>query len=277
VDENPTLSQRADLDERTQQFYRRVFDALERRKLRYCVGGAYAFAPYTSIVRHTKDLDIFLRRGDLPNAVDELARAGFRIEHTHPHWLAKAFAATVVGDNDPTNGAFVDLIFRAASGVWVVDDDWLNHAVRRNVVGRLVPICAAEELIWSKAMVMERDRFDGADIAHLLRACGMRLDWPRLLSRATGHSGLLLGHLVFYRYIYPSPEDAQCVPDWVVEELFQRMRREPPPSVRLCRGTLVSWNQYLHDVDDEGLVDARLRPWGALSAEEIKQWTDAPK
>ena len=30
----------------------------------------------------------------------------------------------------------------------------------------------AEEMIWSKAFIMERERYDGADIAHLILACG---------------------------------------------------------------------------------------------------------
>jgi hypothetical protein len=38
-------------------------------------------------------------------------------------------------------------------------------------------------MIWSKAFVMERERFDGADVAHLLRSMGPRLDWDRILRR----------------------------------------------------------------------------------------------
>jgi hypothetical protein len=126
-------------------------------------------------------------------------------------------------------------------------------------------------------MVMERNRFDGADIAHILHVRGRQLDWPRLIRRATGHPGVLLGHLIFYRYIYPHPDDARNVPDAVIDELLQLARSEPPPTERLCRGTLLSWNQYLIDVNERGLIDARLKPWGTLTAEEIQRWTDAPK
>jgi len=42
-------------------------------------------------------------------------------------------------------------------------------------------------MIWSKAFIMERDRYDGADIAHIIRTCGKGLDWSRLLHRFGSH------------------------------------------------------------------------------------------
>jgi hypothetical protein len=46
------------------------------------------------------------------------------------------------------------------------------------VLGVPVRLCPPEEIIWSKAFIMERERYDGADISHLIRACQGRLDWP---------------------------------------------------------------------------------------------------
>lgn len=257
------------LDPATRRFYLRTLEILDAAQIPYCVAGAYALAAYTGIVRHTKDLDVFLRRDDLPRARRAFEAAGFRTEATHPHWLAKMFA------DDAAPDAFVDLIFRAASGIWEVDADWVNHAVLGDVVGRKAPLVPAEELIWSKAMVMERDRFDGADIAHVIEARGKALDWERLLRRARGHEGILLGHLAFYRYIYPCFADN--VPDRVLDQLFRRVREFAPPGERVCRGTLVSWDQYLTDIRERGLRDGRLAPWGNLTPREIEQWTDADK
>src|SRR5947209_7715523 len=172
----PADSPAAKLDEPTRQFYRRALDILDATGIAYCVAGAYALAAHAGIVRHTKDLDIFLRRSDTQRAIDAFESAGYRTERTHPHWLAKAFAT----EDCDESGAFIDLIFRAASGIWEVDDAWIAHARPGDVVGRVGPICPAEELIWSKAMVMERNRFDGADIAHILHARGRQLDWSRL-------------------------------------------------------------------------------------------------
>jgi hypothetical protein len=43
-------------------------------------------------------------------------------------------------------------------------------------------------MIWSKGFVMERERFDGADVTHLLRAVGPKLNWDHVwrASSATG-------------------------------------------------------------------------------------------
>lgn len=256
------------LDEPTRQFYLKALDVLDRCGVGYCVAGAYALAAHAGIVRHTKDLDVFLKRADLERALAAFERAGCRIERTHPHWLAKAYSVELPE-------AFIDLIFRAASGIWEVDNEWVSHARLGPVVGREAPLCPAEELIWSKAMVMERHRFDGADIAHVVQARGRELDWDRLLRRATGHEGVLLGHLSFFQYIYPC--DADAVPARVMDELFRRVREHRPPTDRLCRGTLLSWEQYLPDINDRGLVDGRLHPWGTLMPEEIERWTAAEK
>ena len=263
------------LDAATCQFYLRTLGILDAAQIPYCVAGAYALAAYTGIVRHTKDLDVFIRRKDLPRARQAFEAAGFRTEATHPHWLAKVFA------DDASADAFVDLIFRAASGIWEVDDEWVNHAVPGTVVGRTAPLIPAEELIWSKAMVMERNRFDGADIAHVIQARGKALDWDRLLRRARGKEGILLGHLVFFEYIYPC--DAENVPAWALDELFRITkesragRAQSPDAPHVCRGTIVSWDQYLLDINERGMLDGRLPPFGNLTPDEIEQWTMAVK
>jgi hypothetical protein len=130
----------AELDNATRDFYRDALRILDATGIRYCIAGAYAMAVHAGIVRHTKDLDVFLRHQDLQRALDGFARAGFGTERTHPHWLAKAFATDDHGGRDG-DGAFVDLIFRAASGIWGVDDQWLDHAKPGDVVGRAAPIC----------------------------------------------------------------------------------------------------------------------------------------
>lgn len=257
------------LDAETRDFYLRALDVLDEAGVSYCVAGAYALAAHAGIVRHTKDLDVFLRRDELPVAVAALEHAGCRVEETHPHWLVKAFAP-------PPVDAFIDLIFRAASGIWEVDDEWVSHTRPGVVIGRTTPLIAPEELIWSKAMVMERNRFDGADIAHVLHASGNSINWERLIRRAAGHEGILLGHLAFYRYIYPC--EADRVPIEVMEELLRSMRDQAAPAgKRVCRGTLLSWEQYLPDIKERGLTDGRLTPWGKLTPAEIATWTAAEK
>jgi hypothetical protein len=267
----------AALDAPTREFYLRVLDTVKEAGVRYVVAGAYALAYHAGIVRHTKDLDLFVRRQDVPLALEALeAKLNCRSDWAHPHWLAKSYAP----ESDETNGAFVDFIFRSANGLCPVDDEWLDHACPGDVLGRSSPLCPAEEMVWSKAWVQARERFDGADIAHLIQARGPELDWRRLLDRFLRHSvpgaaRILLGHLLSFGFVYPAERDK--VPAWVLEELFGAARNEPPEAEPICRGTMLSWDQYLPDVTERGSLDARLRPWGRLTQEEVDGWTAAPK
>jgi hypothetical protein len=147
--------------------------------------------------------------------------------------------------------------------------------VRAIVLGLPVDICPVEETIWSKAFVMERERFDGADVAHLLLARASTLNWERLLRRFGSHSRVLLAHLVLFEYVFPG--EAGNIPGWVMDELTQRGRRDDrdvSDDPRMCRGTFLSREQYLPDLT-RGWHDARLPPTGSMSTEAIALWTDA--
>ena len=61
--------------------------------IHYLVGGGYAMAHYTGIIRDTKDLDVFVRPGECRLTVDALSNAGYRTEWTWPHFLAKALSS----------------------------------------------------------------------------------------------------------------------------------------------------------------------------------------
>ena len=139
-----------------------------------------------------------------------------------------------------------------------------------------VKVCPIEEMIWTKAFVMERERYDGADIAHLLHICGATLDWRRLLHRFGAHWRLLLNHLILIGYIYP--HEKAGVPPWVMRELLQRLQQECRVRSSIgdpvCGGTLVSREQFLVDVMHWGYVDGRLAA-GVMSEAEIEAWTRA--
>ena len=56
---------------------------------------------------------------------------------------------------------------------------------------------------------------------------------------------------------------------------FQDETEDPPKDERICRGTLISREQYLIDVLEWGYGDARMQPRGPMSATEIAHWTEA--
>jgi hypothetical protein len=240
--------------------------ALIDAKVPFLVGGGYALERFTGIVRGMKDFDIFVRPEDCHRVLETLSVAGYRTELTFPHWLGKAFCGEY----------YADIIFSSGNGIARVDDDWFKYAVDDDMLGVPIKLCPVEETIWSKAYVMERERYDGADVAHLLLACGESLDWQRLLRRFGSDWRVLLSHIVLFGFAYPSEQ--KRIPGWVTYKLLQNLAAEisrPGPTEHVCQGTLLSREQYLVDIECRGYKDARLFPRGNLTRAETDQWTAA--
>jgi hypothetical protein len=274
--QTPVLNLRPEqhLDPETRAFYCRALHRLRDAGVPFLVGGAYAFERYTGIARHTKDLDIFVRQTDYQRALAALEADGCRGEVPFPHWLAKAYC----GDH------FVDIIFGSGNGIAPVDDQWFEHAVDETVLDVPVQIVPAEEMIWQKALIMERERFDGADVAHVLRARAELLDWDRLLQRFGEHWPVLLSHLILFGYIYP--EEQAKIPVHVLTTLLRRAERQSAASSSastsdgdadgpVCHGTVLSRTQYVVDVEQWGYQDARIEPRGNMTPDQAAEWTEA--
>jgi hypothetical protein len=262
---SPTLSA---VETPSRAFYREAMETLTRASVPFLVGGSFAFLHQSGIDRNTKDLDLFVRPEDVHKLLEACATAGYTGDLVHSHWLAKI----------KSKDAFVDVIFNSGNGMAPVDDGWFEHSVVREVLGMEVRIAPAEETLWSKAFVMERERFDGADVAHIILMHGDKLDWKRILERFGPHWRLLFAHLTLYGFIFPSARSR--VPVWLMEELQGRLREEtaaPDAEETVCYGTLLSWSQYLGDVLAGSFRDARIRPYGMLTAEEVVRWTAAEK
>jgi hypothetical protein len=249
-------------------FYRDAMEILNRAKVPFLVGGAFAFIHQAGIDKSTKDLDIFARPLDVQRLLEASAAAGYETELVFSHWLAKIRSPE----------GFIDVIFSSGNGIATVDDGWFEHSSSGDVLSVPVKIAPPEETIWSKAFVMERERYDGADVSHLILALGDRLDWERLLSRFGAYWRVLLAHLILFGFIFPSARTR--VPEWVVRTLLQRLEPElagADSGDPVCNGTLLSWSQYLGDVLSGAFRDGRIRPYGTMSAEEVARWTSADK
>src|SRR5262249_51455442 len=199
------------LDPQAKEFYCHTLRVFAKAKLPVLIGGAYAFARYTGIERYTKDFDVFVREVHFPETLEALKAAGYSTEATFPHWLGKAFHGEF----------FVDVIFGSGNGIARVDDGWFLHGPPDRIFDVPVQLCPPEEMIWSKAFVQERERFDGADVVHLIKSWGPHLDWQRLVRRFGSHWQVLLSHLVLFGYVYPGERDA--VPGWLMSELQRRL------------------------------------------------------
>ncbi len=265
------LERRGDVPELNQDkvdFYRSTIELFNGEGLPYLVGGTHAYYRYTGIARETKDFDLFLRRDDYPRFEELLRQHGYETELKFPHWLGKIHKGT----------AFIDMIFSGGNGEAEVNDEWFDHSVEGKIFGLPVRLVAPEEIIWSKAYVMERERYDGADVMHMILRTGKRLDWNRLMNRFGDHWRILLMHVVNFGFVYPS--ERHRVPREIVEELMSRYMREfndRSPKEKVCYGTMTSRAQYLVDLAEWGFADARLEPHGTMRPEDVEHWTAAIK
>src|SRR5689334_11459633 len=225
-----------------ESLFREVIGLLERNHVPFVISGAFALHEHTGIWRDTKDLDLFLPTQEVARALDLLEKDGFETEILDPIWLAKA----------RRDGFFVDLITGMSNAVIRVDYTWIRHASRSQVFGMSVRVLAPEELIASKIFVTRRERFDGADICHVIYGTRGQLDWQRLLGLIGEQWEMLFWCLVLYHYVYPANSD--YVPAEIWQELLQRFKVElehPNKSVDF-RGSLIDDKMFAIDVTEWG-------------------------
>ena len=225
--------------------YREVLQAMNEHGLPYAVAGAFALQKYTGISRITKDLDLFMKPEDIPKALEYLAELGFRCETPDPVWLSKAHRGEY----------FVDLISGMSNAVIVVDDGWMQRTLPAVIAGVPSRIISVEDLLASKLFVVRRERFDGADIAHIIYRTRGKLNWDRVLELAGEHWEMVLWTLMLFRYVYPA--QTHYVPPALWQDLLSRYRHavQHPDPLAPFRGSLVDDNMFSIDVNDWGLPD----------------------
>jgi hypothetical protein len=228
-----------------QTLFHEILDLLEKNKIPLAVAGAFALHQHTGIARDTKDLDLFLTAPNAAVALDCLRAEGFECEICDPVWLHKAHR----------DQFYVDLITGMSNAALVVEESWIRRALPAVICGVPTRILGAEELIASKLFVTRRERFDGADIAHVLYATRGRLDWQRILHLIGEHWEILFWALVLFHYVYPAHSDYVPRPLW--DDLTERFRREiahPDPAAPF-RGSLVDEKMFAIDFREWGMAN----------------------
>lgn len=228
-----------------EQLFREVLQVMNESKIPYVVSGAFALGQHTGIWRNTKDLDLFLSPEDVPPSLKKLEEMGFETEVCDPVWLAKA-----------RRGEFyVDLITGMSNAVIMVDRSWIERGLAAEVMGVPSRVLAPEELIASKLFVTRRERFDGADIIHVIHSTQGKLDWDRVLEIVGEHWMIVLWALVLFQYTYPA--DWNYIPRQVWDNLLGRLQQElnsPNPRAHF-RGSLIDENMFAIDVKEWGLAN----------------------
>jgi hypothetical protein len=243
-----TSTETRELDE--QAVYARGLQALARTELPFLVGGGYALFEYLGRWRNTKDIDLFVQARHLGQVLYEMARAGFQVEIADTAWLAKA----------RLNGALIDIIFCSYNGLFPVDESWHDHGRPAEVLGVPVRVVGPEEMVVSKCFVAARDRFDGGDVAWLLRAVAGDLDWDRIEWLMRDHWQILLWQIIHFLYVFPS--EKRLVPAALMNRLLRRLDEElasEPGDPRICRGPMLDPKLYRRELRDKGGEDPRPR------------------
>jgi hypothetical protein len=240
-----TSSMPTEIPEQQAALFREVLLVLEEKKFSYAVSGAFALRQHTGICRFTKDLDLFMTASTSREVLLYLEQRGFECEVRDPVWLSKVHKGEF----------FVDLITGMSNGVVVVEDSWIDRASPAVVHGIETRVLAAEELVASKIFVAKRERFDGADIAHVIYGTYPRFDWDRELQLMGEHWEMLLWSLLLFRYVYPA--QTHYVPARVWNRLLQELQSEiakPDPQANF-RGSLVDENMFAIDINEWGLAN----------------------
>jgi hypothetical protein len=235
-----TSSQPQEEPQEQTELFRDVLQALENSSVPYAVSGAFALRHHTGICRFTKDLDLFVTAVNCEAALGCLRQAGMETWVKDPVWLAKA----------SRDGFFVDLITGMSNGLITVEDLWIERAHPAVVYGVRTRVLAPEELVASKIFVARRERFDGADIAHIIYSTYGSFDWKREMELVGEHWEMLLWALVLFRYAYPA--QSHHVPAEIWRDLlrrFEREIREHNPQAPF-RGSLVDDNMFAIDVNE---------------------------
>jgi hypothetical protein len=229
-----------------EEFYARALRELVALGIPFLLAGTYAVSAYTGISRETKDIDVFCKPGDYPRILAHFKELGFSIEVADDRWLGKIFSGS----------HFIDVIFAASNGAVPIGDAWFDSARETEMFDIRVPIVGPTELVWSKCFIQNRNRYDGADVAHLLLRANEEIEWKQLLAYMEAHWEVLLVHLLNFRWIYPS--ERARVPEWLLHELVDRLQKQwelPPARTRICRGRMFSPADYEIDIREWGFSE----------------------
>ncbi|MDB6020211.1 MAG: hypothetical protein JWQ04_68 [Pedosphaera sp.] len=177
--------------------YRLAMEAAHNAGIPFLLGGGFGLAVFTGRWRNTKDIDFYILPRDREAMIAALSNIGF-VDYFDrrpydPGWIYRSTKDNII----------VDIIWSMANRRAQVDELWFEHA--RTVVLRdeTIKIVPAEELLWCKLYIMQRDHCDWTDIFNLLYAVGPELDWDRLIARLGEDLPLLKAALTVYGWLCP--------------------------------------------------------------------------
>ena len=224
------------------QIYKRVIGDAKQREIPFALGGAFCRAHYTGLWRNTKDIDLYVLPKHKDAMIETVTAAGLQDYYdTLPYdrsWIYRSHCGEII----------VDIIWAMANGRGQVDEEWIFNGPETNLRGELLRVIPAEEIIWDKLYIMQRDRCDWPDALNLIYATGAVLDWHHIFERLGDDEPLLAGLLSVFGWLCSA--GGQIVPRWV----WSRLNLPAP----LIAGSV--------DIDQRRVQMLDSRPWFTAAA-----------
>ncbi len=177
--------------------YRDAITAVRTTGLPFMLGGGFALAAYTGRWRNTKDIDFYVLPDQRPKFIDAITKVGFSDYYDQfPYdrgWIYRGFR----------DGTIVDLIWAMANRRSQAEPSWFEHGTCLDVRKEPLKVIAAEELLWCKMFVLQRDHSDWPDVLNLLYAVGPNLNWQRVLENVGDELPLLRALLTIFAWLCP--------------------------------------------------------------------------
>jgi hypothetical protein len=227
--------------------YKSVMARARNLGLQFAVGGGFATMTYTGQWRDTKDIDFFVTERDKEQMIRVMAECGladyYERQPYQRHWLYRSYKDEII----------VDVIWGMANRRAVVDEAWL-HGPEVDFDGERFRLVPAEETLWSKLYVLQRDRCDWPDGLSLIYSMGMDLNWRRLLERIKEDAPLLSALLSVFGWL--CPDRAREVPSWIWNELGTRWSQTDAHLKPECtRASLLDSRPWLTSSENEQQIE----------------------
>ena len=194
--------------------FRQAIRALTEAGVPFVIGGAFAVHHYSGDWRDTHDLDIYLERAHVPDAVRVLTDEGFRdggeMAAGDREWIYHAMK----------DGALVDLIWQSPHRLSVVNESFYERGREGEFLGLRTRFLPPEELLLAKIYTINQHRCDWPDVLHVVRSCPDDFDWQLVLDKMGENWPVLLSFVVLFDWVYPN--EWCCIPKALREELLRR-------------------------------------------------------
>ncbi|HVS71610.1 MAG TPA: nucleotidyltransferase [Phycisphaerae bacterium] len=178
--------------------YHRVIEAAQKRGIRFVIGGGLAFSHYANRCRNTKDMDLYVAPAEREAMIEATRAAGLRDYYDEKPYDRKWIYRSHNGE-----GIIVDIIWQMANYRAQVDDDWLTRGDLVEIRGVSLRLLPAEELMWAKLYILQRDRCDWGDLLNILYNRAATLDWKHFLQRIGNDKPVLAALLEVFSWACP--------------------------------------------------------------------------